>query len=100
MSRKPRVAVGVVVGTAVGFTTGWLDSSPHWDDTGVTAGTVLLAAAALAYWQRRCPWLWALIVGVWVPVLALARNGDKGAFAALIFAAIGAGAGHLAARRR
>ncbi len=53
----------VIVGLAIA----WVDSRPHWDDSGITAGALLLSAGVLGLIGPRRPWLWALGIGVWVP---------------------------------
>lgn len=75
---------------AVGFGLAWTDSRPTWDDTGISALAVLLASAACAALEPARPWLWALAVGVWLPLLAVAQSGNWGATLALAFAFAGA----------
>jgi hypothetical protein len=41
----------------------WVDSRPHWDDSGITAGLLFLGAAFLAFFYWRRPWLVGLAVG-------------------------------------
>lgn len=53
---------------AIGLTIAWVDSRPHWDDAGITAGCLLLSAGVLGLIGPRRPWLWALGIGVWVPL--------------------------------
>jgi hypothetical protein len=64
------LAAALAVGAAIAY----VDSRPTWDDTGVTAGTLLLSAAALSYFARRSAWLIAMAVGIWIPTLALIRR--------------------------
>lgn len=61
--------VAVVVGIAIA----WVDSRPTWDDTGVTAGAMTLAAGVLGLMGPRRPWAWALGVGIWIPAYAISR---------------------------
>jgi hypothetical protein len=70
-----------------------LDSRPGWDDTGVTAALLLLAAALIAAIDGHRPWSWALLVGLPLPVIELTGSGSVASIAALLFAAIGAGIG-------
>jgi hypothetical protein len=79
-----------VLAPAVGLLIAWVDSRPTWDDTGVTAGTVFLAAAFFAALQPRHPWLWALAVGIWIPLLGLIRSHNNGSIIALAVALFGA----------
>ena len=57
------LAAAVLLGLAIA----WLDSRPHWDDAGITAGLLLLSAGLLGLVGPRRPWLWALATGVWLP---------------------------------
>jgi hypothetical protein len=83
---------------AVGLALALVDSSPGWDDTGVSAAAVLLAAAAFGAARPARPWLWALAVGLWIPALNIALGHNPGALIALVPAVLGAYAG-AAARR-
>ncbi|MGC2620973.1 MAG: hypothetical protein WA414_18160 [Acidobacteriaceae bacterium] len=57
-----------------GLAIAWMDARPHWDDTGVTVGCLVLSAGLMGLAGPRRPWLWALAIGVWVPLhLVLAR---------------------------
>jgi hypothetical protein len=46
----------------------------------------------------RRPWLWALLVGVWVPAVTIVNSGNPAVVLALVFAVVGAYAGHAASR--
>ena len=100
----PRNRITKRVGLAVaalgaGVVIGLVDSSPGWDDTGITAGLLFLAAAGTTVLARgRTPWLWAALVGLPTPVLAIAQSGNTGSLLALAFAAIGATSGWAVAR--
>jgi hypothetical protein len=76
-----------------------LDSSPGWDDTGVSAAMVLVASGLIgAIHPARA---WALAVSLWVPLMSLAL-GPAGfhlaSVLALVFATVGAYAGALVGR--
>jgi hypothetical protein len=75
---------------AAGLAIAWMDTRPHWDDAGITAGAVALAAA-LASASGARPWL--VVVFVAAP-LAIAEIGAGFVvlFVALT-AAVGAGVG-------
>ncbi len=66
----------VLLATAalVGLAIAWVDSRPHWDDTGITAFSMLLAAGFFALLVPWRPWRWALAVGLWIPLLLFART--------------------------
>jgi hypothetical protein len=58
----------LVAALALGLAIGWIDSRPHWDDSGITTGLLLLSAALMGLIGPRRPWLWALAIGIWVPL--------------------------------
>jgi hypothetical protein len=81
------LALGVGIGIA------WVDTRPTWDDTGITAtvvfGSTLLLGAAL---PRRA-WVWAIAVGIWIPVFNVALQGNVGAVVSIVIAFAGSYAG-------
>ena len=60
----------VLVGLAIAY----VDSSPNWDDTAVTAFFMVVAAGVLGFVAPRRPWLWAVAIGIWIPLHALTRS--------------------------
>jgi hypothetical protein len=58
----------LVTGVAMGLAIAWMDSRPHWDDTGITVGSLLLSAMVLGAIAPRRVWVWGLAVGMWVPL--------------------------------
>src|SRR3954469_24785997 len=60
----PRLLALGLVAIALGTGIGSIDSRPGWDDTGVTAGLLILAAALVSAIDGHRPWLWALLVGL------------------------------------
>ena len=89
------LAIGAV---AIGLAIGYVDSQPTWDDTGITVALVLLTSGMVAGMSGRRPWLWALLVGVWVPLFEIGGPAGLGSLAALLVAAVGAVAGYAAVR--
>lgn len=77
----------------VGATLTWIDTRPGWDDSGVTVALLLCASAALAFLSARRPWLLALAVGLWIPLVEVPRSQAYGALVALPLAFAGAYAG-------
>ena len=96
MRRGAFVAL-LITALAIGLTLAWVDSRPHWDDTGIIVGVLLLTCAALGAVRPAHAWLWAVAVGLWIPLFEVPR-GNSGALAALVFALIGAYAGALGRR--
>ena len=73
-----------------------VDSSPNWDDTGITAAAVFGSCGALGAIHPRRTWQWALAVGAWIPALGIALHQNYESWAALAVALVGAYAGKLA----
>ena|SRR5215212_9789537 len=89
----------MAVGSAallVGLGIGYVDSRPDWDDTGITAMSLVLTTAIFAWMRPSLWWLWALLVGLGTPALTLATGGGLASMAAIAFALLGAGIGALA----
>ena len=87
-----------ILATAIGIAIALVDARPTWDDTGITAGVLLVTAFIVSALAGGRPWLWALLVGTWVPALTILNGGDPAAVLALAFAAAGAYAGYAASR--
>lgn len=87
-----------IVAVAAGVGIAWVDSRPTWDDTGITAGLLLLAGLVAAAVGRRRSWLWALLVGGPLPVIEIVTGGSPASVLALSFSAVGATLGWLLRR--
>jgi hypothetical protein len=95
-------AVLLLLAIALGLGIAWVDARPHWDDSGITAGLLLLSAGLLGMIIPRRPWLWGLAVGIWVPLHLVVQKPSIGNIAGglviLAFPMAGAFAG-MAVRR-
>ncbi|HKN66501.1 MAG TPA: hypothetical protein VJW73_09505 [Gemmatimonadaceae bacterium] len=100
MSAHQAVLDRVVLFSAVaaGVAIALVDSQPSWDDTGVTAGALLILAFILGALAPRRPWIIALAVGVWIPIFGILARGNYGSLLALAVAVAGAYAGALLRR--
>ena len=96
MNRKTLVVVAIAAG--VGTVIGFVDSRPTWDDTGVTAGALLLAALVLALIRPRAAWVIALAVGLPVVLFNAVTHGGFGSVVAIGFSTVGAGIGYAIGR--
>jgi len=94
----PRLIALGLVALGIGIAIGFVDSRPGWDDTAITAGALLIAAAVVAWIDGRRPWLWALLVGEPLPIIEVTGSGSTASFVALLFAAVGASIGWLLRR--
>jgi len=86
----------LVIALALGLLITWVDSRPTWDDTGISAGAILLVTAALGLAMPERAWLWALAVGGWIPLMGIFVTHNYGSILALVVAFIGAYLGALA----
>jgi hypothetical protein len=84
----------MIAGVFIGLTIAWFDSRPTWDDTGISVAVLLLTAGMLAGLSGRRPWLWAILVGVWTPLLEIPLDGEWLSLIALGAAGIGAALGY------
>jgi hypothetical protein len=92
-----RRLAGIVLAVVAGVALAWLDTRPGYDDTGVTAVGLAVAAgiAVLVEGSGRILWATALAVavGIWIPLLEIAPPGSVGSLLALVFTAGGAALG-------
>jgi hypothetical protein len=73
-------AAAVALGLAIAF----LDSRPGWDDAGVTAFVLRLFAGVLGAIVPYRPWVWALAIGVWIPLRAFVLEPSLSSLAMLM----------------
>lgn len=64
----------VIPAIAVGVAIAWVDSRPNWDDTGITAMSMAIASGILGLAAPKRPWLWALAIGIWIPLHQIANR--------------------------
>ena len=82
----------LVLGLAIlcGAAITYIDSRPSWDDTGITAGAVLLTCAVFAFLSPSRWWVWALAIGFWIPAVGILRANNYASLLAIAVALIGA----------
>ena len=87
----------LVLAIAIGLAIAYVDSRPTWDDAGITAFSLLLIAAIFGLIAPQRAWLWALAIGIWIPLHQIVRTPRLGTFLGglliLAFPAVGAYAG-------
>lgn len=86
------------IAVAFGFIVAGLDSRPGWDDSGVTAGLLVVGAALAAALDGRRPWLWTLLVGAPLAIIEVPATGSAASLVGLLFAGVGATLGLLVRR--
>ena len=79
---------------ALGLGIAWIDSRPGWDDAGITAAMIFTVAAVTGFLVARMPWLFALAVGIWVPLFSILFSMNFGGLLALVPGFAGAYAGY------
>src|SRR3954454_7423579 len=82
----------MLVALALGMGIALIDASPGWDDTGVSAAALFGVCALLGGVGPRQPWVWAVTVGLWIPVLSIALHPSApnyGSLLVLVFAVVG-----------
>ena len=84
MPAPPRTLVPLFVALAIGLGIAWMDTRPSWDDTGVTAGAILIGSGFAALIGARVWWAALGVAGPLAIVLGL-----RGSLAALVIALIG-----------
>jgi hypothetical protein len=85
-----------MLAAALGWCIAWVDPRPTWDDTGVTAIALVVVAAALGWLRPQRPWVWALLIGGWIPLLESGwrpQPANGGVLPSLAVAGLGAYAG-------
>jgi hypothetical protein len=75
-----------------------VDSSPSWDDKGITAAVVFTSCGILGAIHPARAWQWAFALGLWIPALGIVLQGNYESWAAMAVAIVGAYAGKLVRR--
>jgi len=90
MKTKNKFGAVLIIAIIFGLLIGWIDSSPNWDDTGITAAAIFIIAASFGFIIPKRAWVWALAVSIWVPLFNIILHHNFTAFLALIISFIGA----------
>ncbi len=92
--QKLLLLAAVSIGAIITF----IDTRPGWDDTGISAVTIFLSCSLISAISPDRPWVWALAVGLWIPIIGIFVNHNNGSVLALVIAFAGAYIG-MAARK-
>ncbi|MCX6173677.1 MAG: hypothetical protein NTZ27_02870 [Ignavibacteriales bacterium] len=95
MKSNYKFLISLVISISLGLLITWIDSRPNWDDTGITAVAIFSVSAFFGFIMRNHPWVWALTVGLWIPLYNVLFFKNYTAILALIIAFIGSYAGSL-----
>jgi hypothetical protein len=80
----------LICAISFGLVIAYFDSRPNWDDTGLSAGILLITCLALGALEPKRPWLWAIAVGIWIPAYGILVAHNFSSLLALAFAFTGA----------
>jgi hypothetical protein len=83
-----------LLATVTGLAIAWMDSQINWDDTGITAFVISLAATLFGFLAYEKLWLIALAVSMWIPLWAIFFTHNYGGLLALLPGFAGAYAGY------
>ena len=81
------------VALAMGGLISYLQARANLSDIGITAVILLLVSALFGFLQPKRPWLFALALGIWVPILGFIRTQSLITVLALVLAFVGAYSG-------
>jgi hypothetical protein len=87
---KMKEVLLTILAVSCGAIITYVDTRPNWDDTGITAMAILLTSGMLGFSSPSRWWLWAIAVGLWIPLIAIASTQNLASILALIVAFIGA----------
>jgi hypothetical protein len=80
----------LVLATIYGLLIAYVDFRPTWDDTGIT---LLALLVIIGLFNKKRPWLFALAIGVWIPLWGILTTHDIRFFLSLVLPFIGVYAG-------
>ena len=78
---------------SVGLLLVWIDSSPNWDDSGITAALLFGTSVIFGFSMPRFAWLWAILDGMWIPLNAILLHRQYGMVIVCMIAFVGAYSG-------
>ena len=93
---KPRLLTAIILGIFLGVSIAYIDTRPHWNDTGISVGILLICAFVCGFIAPQKTWLIALSVGIWIPLFNIIKAHNFGSLLALVPAIVGAYVGNLA----
>ena len=80
----------IILALFFGVGIAWIDSRPTWDDAGVTVLMVLIAAFACGFIAVQKPWLFAVLVSIWIPMVGIIGSDTYSGLLVLVPGFIGA----------
>lgn len=96
MSALTRFQLYLSIAVVAGLLIGWIDTSPGWDDTGITVGLIFFSSVVLGALMPSRAWVWGLAVGFGIPLFNLLLHGNAAALVSFVIAFVGSYAGAFA----
>ncbi|MFN8241029.1 MAG: hypothetical protein U0X39_09790 [Bacteroidales bacterium] len=90
-----RAFIALFLSLLAGIAVWYIDSRPGWDDTGISAMLIFIAALVPSLVYSRLFLLWALVSGIWVPLAGMLNTSNPLYFLILLFSFAGATSGWL-----
>jgi len=81
---KKSFSIYFMIALLAGLAIAWMDSRPNWDDTGITVFLILAVAALFGFLTFEEPWLIALAVSIWIPIVEIGATPNYGALLSLL----------------
>ncbi len=78
------------VAIAIGGLITYVNARPDFGDTAVTAVVLLVIAGVFGFLRPKFWWLFALALGIWIPILGFFRTQNLFTLLALVVAFVGA----------
>jgi hypothetical protein len=75
---SPKEILVLVAALVIGLAIAYVDSRPTWDDSGISAFALPAAGVLIGLMIRRRPWLYALALGIWLPLWGALAKGNLG----------------------
>jgi hypothetical protein len=83
----------IILSLLAGILIGWIDSSPLWNDTGITAGLILISSFIIGLLTKRKAWIPALITGLSITSLNFIASNRLDSAISILFSLAGAYSG-------
>ena|ERR1035437_1216683 len=80
----------LVIAIGLGMVINFIDSRPNWDDAGVTIAMILVTTACLGFVMPKRAWVWAISVGIWIPIWNIALFNKYSSSISIVIAFVGA----------
>ena len=98
MVMKISFLLSLLLAVVLGMIIARIDTSPGWDDAGISVFMIFAAASLCGFLAKEKPWMIALLVGAWIPLFNILTSHNFGSIIALVPGFLGAFAGYFIRR--